>query len=92
MYIIKFKSLAREFESITISQMPRHDVEHVDTLVYLTEPLEADSPCTIQIDIQEDRSIERLSTKLSIMYISKCSFTSSLPEAVFAVNKVITRK
>lgn len=92
MYLGKVKSLAMEIQYITIGQTLRHGVRHVDALTYLAATLDVDSPRTLQINIKETRSIEMLSTKFNPRYISECLFAKSLPEAVFAKNKVITRK
>lgn len=66
-YLCKVKSFTVEFEPIAISQNMRHDIRNVDALPYLAIMLEVESPHTLQIDIQETRSIKVLSPRICSM-------------------------
>lgn len=91
LYLDKVKLLAKKFNSIAITQTPRYDISHNDTLAHLTLDLEVDFPQT-SIDIKESQNIDALITQMNSMYISTCLFTNSLSKAMFYVNKAVIRK
>ena len=91
-YLGLVKELARKFESISITQKPRNDIRHADSLAYIAAALDDPNPRSIIVETQEDRSIELPDKNYPRAYLAVLIYCSQVPRTAFMVAPVTTRK
>lgn len=91
-YLNLVHQLAKDFHTINITQKPRHDIRHADSLAYLAAAMEDKSSRKIMIEFQEKPSIQLNETTTLQTYVAGCIFFQNCQPTLPRVNQVQTRK
>ncbi|KAF9611638.1 hypothetical protein IFM89_034109 [Coptis chinensis] len=71
-YLDVIHSLARRLRSVSITKKSRHDVRHADALAYLSAATNCKEARTIQVEYQEQPSIDFTTLNHRKIYVDEC--------------------